>query len=469
MRRGLVLAVVLAADVMDLLDNTVTAVAGPSMRADLGGGEALLQWLGAAYTLPFAMLLVLGGRLGDLHGRRRMFLLGSAGFTASSGLCAVAPTPAVLIAARALQGGFGALLIPQGFGILKQVYREDCGRAFAAFGPVMGLSAVAGPVVAGALIGADLFGTGWRAVFLLNAPLGALALLGAWRVLPHHRPTGTGRLDAVGALLLSLSALAVIYPLVEGRELGWPAWTFVLLATGLVGAAGFAGYERWRDRDHLVTPTLLANATYVTGVVVALTFFAATSGLLLVVSLFAQLGLGFTPLRAGLTLAPLSFGIAGAAIVSYPLVAKLGRHVLHAGLAVMTVGLLVLATTAGLHRPTTIAGLNGPATTAWRLVPALLVCGLGMGLVFAPLFDIILAGVADHEVGSASGLLNAVQQLAAAVGVAVVATVFFALQHQHGSAPQAMARTALLTLIPVALTALLAFKLPRTVRQNAER
>src|SRR5690349_6909083 len=218
---------------MDLMDGTIVNVAAPSIRADLGGSATTLQWLGAAFRLAFAVLLIMGGRLGDLFGRRRVFIVGIVGFTTASALCAAAPTPGTLIAARVVQGAFGALLIPQGFGMIKEVFAEDeITKAFAAFGPVMGLSAVAAPVLGGALTDGDLAGLGWRSIFLVNVPLGVAGLVGALRVMPRTGGRPGTRLDPLGAVIATAAAFALIYPLVQGRELDWPGWTFAMLAAG---------------------------------------------------------------------------------------------------------------------------------------------------------------------------------------------------------------------------------------------
>src|SRR3954453_21840804 len=186
--RWIVLAVVLVAEIMDLLDSTVITIAAPTVRADLGGGTATMQWWAAGYTLAFGVFLIVGGRLGDMFGRRRLFVIGISGFTLASAACALAPSPDVLIVTRVLQGGFGALLIPQGLGVIKNVFPpKEMGGAFAAFGPVMGLAAIAGPILAGWLTEADLLGTGWRMIFLLNVPLGLIGLIGALRFMPESR------------------------------------------------------------------------------------------------------------------------------------------------------------------------------------------------------------------------------------------------------------------------------------------
>jgi len=455
--RWLVLAIVLCAEVMDLMDATIVNVAAPSIRRDLGGGATTLQWLGAAYTLSFAVLLVTGARLGDIFGRRRLFLIGSFGFTLMSALCALAPSADLLIVLRALQGGFGALLIPQGFGLLKEVFpKEEEGKVFATFGPVMGLSAIAAPIIAGVLIDANILSTGWRMVFLINVPVGIVAFAGALRYLPHGAAKPGTRLDLVGMTLVGLASVAIIYPLIQGRAEGWPVWIFAMLAAGVVLLITFLGYERHRREAPLIEPSLLRNRTYVDGIVVALGFFAVFAGLILIVSLFCQVGQGFSAVHAGLTLVPMTAGMVVSMVISFALVAKLGRHLLHVGIALSGAGAAALAVT--------VTGASGAST--WALLPALLLMGLGAGFVFGQLFDIILAGVAMEEVGSASGLLNAVQQLASALGVAVLGTVFFSRLTAGHLPTNALQITAWVTLIPLALTFALAFKLPMQAREE---
>ncbi len=457
--RWIVLAIVLAAEVMDLMDATIINVASPSIRRDLGGGPATLQWLSAAYTLSFAVLLVTGARLGDILGRRRLFLVGSAGFTLMSTACAVAPSPQLLIATRALQGGFGALLIPQGFGLLKEVFpEEEMGRVFGTFGPVMGLSAIAAPVLAGVLIDADILSTGWRMVFLINVPVGIWAFAGAVRWLPRSAPRAGVTLDLPGMLLVGLASVAIIYPLIQGRAEGWPAWVFAMLGAGAGLLVAFVLHERRRRQAPLIEPGLLRNRAYTDGILVALGFFATFAGLLLTVSLFCQLGEGFSPVHAGLTLVPLTVGMVISMMASFALVGKFGRHLLHVGIMLAGAGAVVLAAT-----------LTGTASAStWTLLPALLICGLGAGLVFGQLFDIILAGVAMSEVGSASGVLNAVQQLAGALGVAILGTIFFSTLTAGHHPTDALATTAWVALIPLAITFGVAFRLPMGARQDTD-
>lgn len=453
-----VLGIVLIAEVMDLVDGTIVNVAAPSIRSELGGNEATLQWLGAAYTLAFAVLLIVGARLGDLVGRRRLFMIGIAGFTISSAICAAAPNVGVLIGARVTQGAFGALLIPQGFGMLKEVFDDgDLAKAFAFFGPVMGLSAIASPIIGGALTDGDLFGLGWRAIFLVNVPLGIAGFVGAMRVMPHTGGTPGMRLDPIGVVLATFASFALIYPLVEGRELGWPAWIFALMGAGVLGFAAFAAWER-RHRDRaLIDPALLRNRAFTSGLLVSLSFFAAMIGLNLVLSLFCQLGEGFSPMRTGLTLAPFALGIAVTAPASQVLAQKLGRRAMQIGFAVMAAGIALIALM--------VHGAGSDASV-WDIVPGEFVAGLGMGIALPPLFDFILAGVRLDQVGSASGVLNATQQFGGALGIAVFATIFFSYIDDHSAAGTSMANTALLSLIPLALAFLAVFLLPRKAREN---
>jgi EmrB/QacA subfamily drug resistance transporter len=456
--RWVVLGLVLVAEIMDLLDSTVITIAAPTVRHELGGGTATMQWWAAGYTLAFGVFMIIGGRLGDLFGRKRVYVVGIAGFTAASAACALAPSPDFLIAMRVLQGGFGALLIPQGLGMIKTVFPPaEMGAAFAAFGPVMGLAAVGGPILAGWLVSADLLGTGWRMIFLINLPLGLVGLIGALKVFPESRSPERLRLDPLGVGLIAAASFCLIYPLVQGRELGWPAWTFAMLAGGIALLGVFALVERRGHGTPLIEPSLLRNRAFTSGLVVGIAFFSGFAGLLLVISVFVQSGLGFSPEHAGLTFVPATLASAVAAGASFPLMAKFGRGVLQAGVLIICASLVALALIVGHH------GLD---TTTWTMVPALVPFGLGLGFVFGPLFNVILAGVDDREVGSASGTLNAVQQLGNSIGVALLATIFFSLlDHGHVSS-DALQTTTLIAAGLFALAFALSFLLPREARMD---
>jgi len=410
-----VLAVVLAADVLDLMDSTITNIAAPSIVRDIGGGESLIKWLGAGYALAMGVLLVVGGRLGDRYGRRRMFLIGMAGFTLASLACGLAADP--------------TLLIPQGVGILTTTFpRELIGKAFVWFGPVMGGSAIAGPILAGFVIDADIAGLGWRPIFLINIVLGAAGLLAAIKVLPRDQPNREEAIDGWGAGLLGVAMLGLMYGLIEGSTNGWTAARIGCLVVGGAFFAAFAVRQRVAAGP-LILPSLLRNKGFTSGLLLGLFFFAAVNGLGYVVSLFLQLGLGRSPSQTSLALAPMMVGIIVAAFASRPAIGALGRTLVFIGLTI------TLVAAAGLWLT---VYLGGTEMSQWLLAPSLLALGLGMGACFGSIFDIAVGDVAENEAGSASGSLSAVQQLASAIGSATVTTVYFS-QIQHGGDAHAMA------------------------------
>ena len=464
-RRWLGLFAVLSASLMNLLDANVVNIAAPTIRNDLGGSYADLQWLTAGYTLAMAVGLLTGGRLGDMFGRKRMLLIGAAGFTAASVACALAPTEGALIGARIAQGLIGAVMVPQGFGLIRDMFPpQDAGKAFGVFGPAIGLATILGPVVAGLLIRLD----GWRLIFLINVPLGAAALAAGARFLPTVPPAARHiRLDLTGTLLAAAATFLLIYPLVEARQYGWPGWAFAMLACSAPAFGIFAAHQSGRRRSGkspLVELRIFAKRSYTSGVVFVVVFFGAVAGISLSIGLLLQIGLGYSPVHASITCAAWAIGAFLGTGVSASLAAKAGRRILHAGLTVMMAGLagvyLVLAHT---H-----AALSG-----WALTGPLLAYGAGMGLIFLPLYDILIAAVQDHEVGSAAGLLEAIQQLGGALGVAVLGTIFFSLMGvgaaaAHRTASLHAAQVTTLTTIAVTVLAFaLGFLLPRKPRTPA--
>ena len=455
--RWIVAAVVLAANLMDVLDSTIVNIAGPSIHRDLGGGADTLQWLSAGYTLAFAVFLIAGARLGDIVGRRRMFLIGSAGFTLFSAACALAPNIEVLIALRVLQGASGALMIPQGFGLMRQVFTDDVemSRAFSLFGPATGVPMLAAPALAGALVDANLWGIGWRLVFLINVPIGLITLPLAIRSLPRGASRPELKLDTGAVALLGAALVAIIYPLIQGRSAGWPTWCFVMLAVGVALLVGFVSYERHHGRDALIEPSLLSNRHYLSGIAVVLAVFGAFGGLLLCISLYGQLGEGWSPIHAGLTLTPMIAGMVIGMVVSGALVKQLGRHLLHIGIALISLGTAAVAVVlTGMH-----------SASSWDLVPGLVLVGAGLGATLGQLFMFILTSVTSDEVGSASGVLEATQQLSTSIGVAVLGTIFFSALNHH-LPPDALQITAWICLVPLAVAFFLVFRLPMTAREE---
>jgi len=415
----LVLTVVVLADLMDLIDSSIANLAGPSIRADLGGGQVTVQWVLSAYTAAFALGLVTSGRLGDLLGRRRLFLLGMTGFTLASLACGLAPDVVFLIVARTLQGLCGSVMIPQGLALVKVVFPpQHLRKALTPVGPLMGLTMVAGPILAGWLLHLDLFGSQWRSIFLINVPFGVLAAVLGWRVLPRRGGEDpAARLDLTGVGLLTAASALLIVPLIQGRELGWPSWAYVMMAAAVVLFVLFVVSQR-RSEHPVITPSLFHKRSFVVGLVIVAGFYASLSAFVLVINLLLQQGMHWTPLHTGLTLIPWALGTAVAVLLAGAVLAeKLGRATLHLGLALAVIGLLAdwwsLA-----HW--------GAGITVWKLAPALLLTGFGSGLVFVPLVDFIIGDATAEEVGTGAGLLNAVQQFAGAIGVAALGTVFFA-------------------------------------------
>lgn len=281
-----------------MIDSTVTTIASPVIVRDLSASDALVSWLGLGYALALGSLLVVGGRLGDRLGQRRTFLIGLAGFTATSLLCGVAWTPAVLVCFRLVQGAFGALLIPQGFSILLNTFpRDQLGRVFGLFGPLLAIGSISGPVLAGLLIQADIAGTRWRSIFLLSGLIGAALLIAGPRVLPRSTPDRTVRIDPLGSAVLMLGLVGVMGGLISGGDTGWGPIPIAALILGAVLTGCFVLLQR-HSRTPLLTPSLFRIRGFVAGVTVGTVYFAAVAGLLYVVSLHLQQGAGLTPFAA---------------------------------------------------------------------------------------------------------------------------------------------------------------------------
>ncbi|WP_078971576.1 MFS transporter [Streptomyces chattanoogensis] len=418
--RWAALLTLLIAEAMNLLDATILPVAAPVIHARLGGPESDIQWFGAAYTLPFAVFLITGGRLGDIAGRKRIFRIGVVGFVLGSLACALAPSAGMLITARVAQGIAAALVIPQTIGMIRSMFDgAELARAMGSIGPVMGLAAVCGPVLGGVLTHADLLGTSWRAVFLVNIPLGA-GVLAASPLLREDRSAHRPRLDLLGTTLAVLGIGLTVFPLIEGDTAGWPARNWAALAAGLALTAVFGYQQRHRarsGRSALIEASLFRNRGFAAALAASTLFFAVINGLTLVVVLQLELGLHIDVLPAGLTLLPWSGAMAVASwIAGSRLVPRYGARVMAAGLVALLLGALaaiaVYATT--------------PATAyPWLLPAALALGGLGQGLFAVPYFTTALHRVRPNETGSAAGLLNAVQQLGGTLGTALLGTVFF--------------------------------------------
>lgn len=420
--RWVAMATLLVAGFMNLIDVTIVNVALPSLRTDFGATANQIEWVAAAYILVFALVLVPGGRFGDLLGRRRVFVWGVCVFTFGSALCGMAPSIETLLAARVLQAVGAALMTPQTMAIVPAIFPpSERGAAFAAFGFVAGLASVTGPVLGGLLIQLNLFGLDWRPIFLVNVPIGLIAVGLALRFVPPVGGKADARNDYVGILLAALTLFLLIFPLIDGRQIGWPWWCFVSMAASVPLAAVFVWWQRRqaaRGAPQLLPAELLASRNFRVGIAVAMLLFSGMPGFFFLIAIFLQEGYGLTPLQSGLTTIPFPIGVLIASLVSGRLGNRWMRRRISIGggmlaLAMLSISLLVRAQGGTLERIEFIAPL--------------LLGGLGLGTAVSPLFNTILSNVNVSDTGSASGVLQAFQRLGGAFGIAVAGGVFFAL------------------------------------------
>jgi EmrB/QacA subfamily drug resistance transporter len=378
------------------------------------------RWIAMTYVLAFALGLLPFGRLGDIVGRTRMFLIGVTLFTIASAFCGLAPSIEWLIAARVLQGLAGAVMTPQVLAIATVTFPpEERGLAFSLFGLSAGLASVCGPIIGGILIGADLWGLDWRPIFLVNVPVGIAAVIAGWYLIARTPGHPDLKNDYVGIGLFSLAAFAVVFPLVEGRALGWPLWIWAMLASSAVFIALFLLWQRQRaaaDKPQLLNWSLLSNRNFLLGVLVVTIFSSGIPGFFMVISLLLQSGFNFTPLESGLTNTPFSVGVLCASLIAGRLGSTYLRTRVGLGAAMLVVGL------SWLHF--VIAGVTD-TIDHWTFLPPLFIAGVGLGLGFSGLFQSVLAGVPPRDAGAGAGSLQAVQQVGGAVGVALVGQMFF--------------------------------------------
>ena len=418
----LVLPVVLAGTFMAILDVAIVNVAIPSIRKDLHASFGGVEFVISAYTLTYACLLVTGGRLGDLFGRRRMFVVGLLVFSGSSALCGAAPTLAVLIGARALQGVGGALMYPQVLAIIQVTYEgRERAQALGVFGSVVGIAAIAGQLIGGSLLALNAFGLTWRPVFLVNVPLGLIAATAALLVLPKDHPERKGGLDGAGVVLLALALSLLAVPLLEGRDSGWPLWMLICLVFAVPAFLLFLAYERWfaaRGGSPLVRLELFRKRSFAGGVPIAMLFMASYASFLLLLAVYLQIGLGFSPLHSGAVYTPDAVGFFITSLAAPRLVPFFGRHVLTIGYSIAALGLLGTAAT---------VAAAGSGLVGWELAPMLLIAGLGQGLGMSPLVGTIIAGLEPGEAGAGAGIVTTTLQTGNVLGVALGGLLFFTL------------------------------------------
>jgi EmrB/QacA subfamily drug resistance transporter len=420
-QRTVALVIVALAFVMDLLDSTIVNIAIPSIKTNLAASYSAIQWIVAGYSLAFALLLVTGGRMGDVFGYKKLFLIGIGGFTIASLLSGVSQNSDMLITARVLQGSMAALMVPQVMSLMQVMYKPaERGGINGLFGGLGGLAATLGPIVGGLLIKANLFNLDWRPIFLINVPIGLFGLFAAIKYLPNGKSAHPLKLDFTGTLIIMVALLLLVFPLIQGRELNWPVWSFIMMAASVPVLAFFVWWQKHKDEtggSPLILPSLFKNHSFGVGLSINLIFEMAMIGFFLTFGLMMQIGLGFSPIHAALTGIPLAIGIGlTMALLGKHIIPKLGRYSLSLGTVLMATGAAIIAV---------IIYHYGLALHSWQLIPGLLIMGTGMGCVFGALFAAVLNGVDPKHAGSASGALNAVQQVGGVIGVAIVGVIFF--------------------------------------------
>lgn len=421
--RTLALVSLLLSVTMELLDLTIVNVALPTIEAALGASASMLQWVVAAYPLAFGIALITGARLGDRFGRKRLFVLGLIGFTIASAACGFAPSIGALVAFRVLQGLAAAAMVPQVLTSIQVMYApHERGLALGLFSGLAGIAAVLGPIIGAVLTE----GPGWRAVFLVNVPVGLIAIAAAVRFIPESRAERPARIDLRGVAVLSGGLFAILYPLTMGHELGWPIWTYAAMLAGLVVLGFFVAAQRRHERtgdEPLVATALYAGRAFTGGSLVAASMFVTTAGYFLASTLYFQIGLGWSVLKAGLVNLPFAIVCTvTAGLGATVLLARLGRRVLALGAAIMVLGFAVLAL---------VVRSADAMTSVWAFVPGLAIVGAGFGFVVSSAAPVALARVPLERAGAASGQFNTTVQLANAIGAAALGTLFFEVAARH--------------------------------------
>ena len=412
--RWTALPVLLAGAFIVVLDFFIVNVALPSIAAELGAGESSLEWVVAGYGLTFAAFLITAGRLGDELGRRRVYAAGLAAFTVASLACGLAPSPTTLVVARLVQGVAGAVVMPQVLAIIGVAYRgEDYVRALSIYGMVLGLAAVGGQVIGGALVDSDPLGLGWRWCFLINVPIGLAALAMTRRLVPESRAGRRARLDVAGSAMLAVALAALLLPLIEGRSHGWPLWTWLSLAAAPALLGAFVAHQR-RTTDPLLDLSLFGERSFSAGLFTQLCLASAQAAFFVYLAFYLQLGRGLTPLQSGLVFAVVAVAYVAVSGPAPQLTARYGRAVVAVGGASLAAGLALLAAEVG----------DGASLAL--LVPGLLLAGAGVGLCFTPLTSIVVGRVDNERASAATGTMSTVQQVGYALGVAVTGVIFFA-------------------------------------------
>jgi MFS family permease len=438
---------------LPLIDFFIVNVALPTISADLHASAAVLELVVAGYGVAYAVLLVLGGRLGDMFGRRRLFLAGMAAFGLTSLACGLAPSAWALVAARVAQGAAAALMMPQ---VLATIHSSTSGkrhaRAISLFGATAGLSMVAGQILGGVLVAADIAGTDWRAIFLVNVPVAVAGLVLTVRTVPETRSANPAPVDGPGTVLLAVSLLTLLAPLTEGRAAGWPLWTWVSLTAFPLAAAAFYLVERRADRagrTPLVPPSLFELPGMRRALPMVLPFATGFGGFMFVVAVAMQEGLHYGPVKAGLALTPLAAAFFAASLAGPRLVSRYGSRVVTTGGVMQGVGLVLLAFT---------VARDWSGLSTLDLAPALALAGFGQGLQLPLLMRFVLTGVPAERAGVGSGVMVTTQQTSLALGVATLGTLFLSLAPSHGMR-DALVTVLLVQVAGVVVTTLMSLRL----------
>jgi len=458
-----VLTVLLVGQFMALLDLFVVNVALPAIRTNLHTSGTSLQLVVGGYSIAYAMLLITSARLGDLYGRRRMYLTGVLTFTAASLVCGIAPSSAVLIAFRFVQGAGAAMMIPQMMSVIQMYFTGGArAKALSAYGAVLSAGMVAGLVIGGLVINADFFGATWRPVFLLNVPVGLGVAFLVPRLVPADEPRASRRLDLRGLAIAVPALCLVVLPLVIGHQLGWPPWTFASIVAGLALVALFVIAERRiasRHGDPLLDMGVLRSAGLIPGLLALVCMQIGAGGFLFTFTLHLEDGLGYSALRTGLTYLPLATPFGLVSFYWRRLPRQLHEIVVPVGLGLSALAYL------GMALALRHADNGGPAL--WL---CLVVLGIGMGLSASPLLTQALVHVPLPRAADASGLLTTTMQLSQLMGVAALGTVFLTLRngvldHAGHASAAAMSSTALSLSVVSALGVAAAASLTRSIRR----
>jgi EmrB/QacA subfamily drug resistance transporter len=453
------LLVLLVGPFLGVIDFFIANIGIPSIKSSLRAGFSEAELIVAGYGLTYAVCLITGGRLGDIFGRKKVFIFGMAGFTATSAFCGWAGDAGTLVFGRLLQGCAAAVMFPQALSFIQVNFTGSAKRlAFSVYGAMIGFGSIIGQILGGFLIQADLFHLGWRPIFLINLPLGLITILAASLTLGESKAKNAPRIDVLGTILLTVGLFLFSSPFMEGTDAGWPPWAWGALAASIPFFFAFYRFECSYSLDGgspLVEPRLFQDRGFMVGILVTCIYFAGHTSMLLVLSLFLQLSLRLDPFHAGLLLAPFSFGFLVGSSFSGKLNGYFGRNSLHLGAGILAISLVCMSIQAN--------GSRGDASLLFVLT--CFIYGVGRGLVTAPLYNTVLSGVPTRDAGSAAGVASMAQQVANSVGIAVIGAIVFSVipsQATPADYAHGFVISSLINLILLAIASLLLLLIPKS-------